>query len=137
MKKMIILFGFFVNINSYAFIDPKIGGTIYLDSGLEKNLTPQGVLVVIAKPAGSPPQSSAIAMTKIKNPRFPQAFVITEKNLLVPGTSLKGALRIVARYTATSDIQNFKGGIEGFDPKFPITDVGNNNLNIQLSTLLK
>lgn len=141
MKKMILLLTVFLSLKISAFIDPKIGGIVSLAKGLEKNLTPNGVLFVIAKRAGpdSSPgnHSPPIAVLKIKSPKFPQAFVITEKNLMIEGTSLKGPLHVIARFSASGDALDKKGAIEGFDPKFPSTDVGNKNLNIELKTLLK
>ena len=141
MKKMVLLLTVFVSLNVMAFIDPKVGGTVTLLKGLEKNLTPNGVLFVIAKQAG--PDSNPgdhtppVAVVKILKPKFPQAFVITEKNLLVAGSSLKGPLHVIARYSASGDALDKKRAIEGFDSKFPSTDVGNKNLNIELKNLFK
>jgi len=141
MKKIILALTIFGTLNSMAFIDPKVGGTIKLAGGLEKNLTPNGVLFVIAKKAGpdSNPadHSPPIAVVRIANPKFPQAFVITEKNIMMAGTSLKGPLHVLARYSPTGDALDKKGAIEGIDAKFPSTDVGNKNLNIELKNLLK
>lgn len=141
MKKMALLLTVFVSLNSFAFIDPKVGGTITLLKSLEKNLTPNGVLFVIAKKAGpdSNPgdRTPPIAVIKIEKPKFPQAFVITEKNIMMAGTSLKGPLFVIARYSPSGDALDKKGAIEGYDPKFLSTDVGNKNLNIELKTLSK
>lgn len=92
-----------------AFIDPKIGGTVTLAKGLEKNLTTQGVLYV----------------------------VITGKNVVIEGASLVGPLHVIARYSISGDALDKKRAIEGFDPKFPSTEIGNKNLNIELKTVLK
>ena len=141
MKKIFLFLTMFSALNAMAFIDPKVGGTVRLAAGFEKNLTPHGVLFVIAKQAGpdSNPgdHSPPIAVIKIENPKFPQAFVITEKNIMMAGTSLKGPLHVIARYSPSGDALDKKGAIEGFDPKFSSTDVGNKNLNIELKKLLK
>jgi hypothetical protein len=141
MKKMVLLLTVFASLNVFAFIDPKVGGTVTLGRGFEKNLTPHGVLFVIAKQAGpdSNPgdRSPPVAVIKIENPKFPQAFVITEQNIMMAGSSLKGPLHVIARYSPSGDALDKKGAIEGFDPKFPSTDVGNKNLNIELKNLLK
>lgn len=130
-----------LSLNAFAFIDPKVGGTVTLLNGLEKSLTPNGVLFVIAKQAGpdSNPgdRTPPIAVIKIEKPKFPQAFVITEKNIMIAGSSLKGPLHVIARYSPSGDALDKKGAIEGFDPKFPSSEVGNKNLNIELKTLLK
>lgn len=141
MKKIVLLLAALVSVNTFAFIDPKVGGTITLAKGLEKNLTPNGALFVIAKLAG--PDSNPgdhtppVAVIKIDKPKFPQAFVITEKNIMMAGASLKGPLHVIARYSVSGDALDKKGAIEGFDPKFPSTEVGNKNLNIELKTVLK
>lgn len=141
MKKSVFLLTIFLSLKSFAFIDPKVGGTVTLLKGLEKQLTPNGALYVIAKKAGpdSNPadRTPPIAVVKISNPKFPQAFVITEKNIMIAGTSLKGPLHVIARYSPSGDALDKKGAIEGFDPKFPSTDVGNKNLNIELKIVLK
>lgn len=138
---MVLLLVTLVSFSAMAFIDPKVGGTITLAKGLEKNLTPNGALFVIAKAAGpdSNPgdHSPPIAVVKIDNPKFPQAFVITEKNIMMAGSSLKGPLHIIARYSVSGDAMDKKGAIEGFDAKNPSVDVGNKNVNIVLKTVLK
>lgn len=141
MKKLFILLSLVLSINAMAFIDPKVGGTVTLAKGLEKNLTTQGVLYVFAKKAGpdSNPgdRTPPIAAIRIVNPKFPQAFVITGKNMIIEGTSLIGPLHVIARYSISGDALDKKGAIEGFDPKFPSTEIGNKNLNIELKTVLK
>ena len=56
---------------------------------------------------------------------------------MIAGTSLKGPLHIIARYSASGDALDKKGAMEGIDPKFPSADVGKKNLNIVLNTLIK
>lgn len=137
MKKLLVLLSLVLSVSALAFIDPKVGGTVTLAPGLEKKLTPKGVLFVIVKPAGPDTNPGSrippIAVLKIANPKFPQAFVVTEKNLMTAGTSMKGPLHVIARYTPSGDAFDKTGAIEGYDVKFPSTDVGNKNLNINLS----
>ena len=141
MKFIIFILVSLSSIKSFAFIDPKVGGTVTLKKGLEKNLTKKGVLFVFAKQAGpdSNPgdRTPPVAVIKIENPKFPQAFVITEKNIMVAGSPLKGPLHVIARYSASGDAMDKTGAIEGFDKKFPSTEVGNKNLNIELNTIIK
>ena len=124
-----------------AFIDPKVGGTVFLTQGLEKNLVPNGVLFIIAKKIQTSPNSHEekmpIAVLKVTNPRFPQAFVITEKHIIKPGASLRGPMHVIARYSPVGDALDQKGAIEGDDPRLPSTDVGNKDLNIELKNLIK
>lgn len=141
MKKLMALLFLTLSLNAFGFIDPKVGGTVHLGKGLEKNLTPNGVLYIFAKQAGpdSNPgdRTPPVAAIKIQNPKFPQAFVIAGKNVIAQGASLKGPLHVIARYSLSGDALDKKGAIEGFDPKFPSTEIGNKNLNIELKTVLK
>jgi hypothetical protein len=141
MNKIVLLLTAFFALNAFAFIDPKVGGTVTLKKGLEKNLTKNGVLFVIAKQAGpdSNPgdRTPPVAVLKIENPKFPQAFVITEKNIMVTGSPFKGPFHVIARYSASGDALDKTGAIEGFDKKFPSSEIGNKNLNIELNNLYK
>lgn len=141
MKKSLLVLSLMLSVNAWSFIDPKIGGTITLAKGLEKNLTANGILFVFARKAtpGSKPgdHSPPIAAIKIDHPKFPQAFSITGKNVMMEGASLEGQVHVIARYSLTGDALDKKGAIEGFDSKNKSVEVGNNNLNIVLKTILK
>lgn len=136
MKKLMTAFILMFSVSSFAFSDPKVGGLVTLAKGLEKNIVPGGVLYVFAKKAGpdSGPndRTPPIAAVKIENPKFPQAFVITPKNVMIQGTEFKGPVHVIARYAPTGDAMSRPGVIDGFDPKFPSTELGNKNLNIEL-----
>lgn len=127
--------------NAWAFTDPKVGGMVTLKKGLEKKLTKNGVLFIFAKQAGpdSGPndRTPPVAVIKVERPTFPQAFVITQKNVMIPGADFKGPLHVIARYSPSGDALNKTGAIEGLDPKFPSTELGNKNLNIELNVELK
>lgn len=132
----------FVLINpAFAFTDPKVGGMVTLKKSLETKLTKTGVLYIIAKQAGpdSGPndRTPPVAVVKVQKPIFPQAFVITQKNVMIPGAPFRGPLHVIARYSPTGDALNKVGAIEGIDPKFVSTDLGNKNLNIELNIELK
>ena len=124
-----------------AFTDPKIGGIVRLKAGLEKKLTKTGVLYIFAKQAGPDSgmndRTPPVAVLRVEHPTFPQAFVITQKNVMIPGSPFKGTFHVIARYSATGDAFGKVGAIEGIDPKFVTTDLGNNNLNIELNLELK
>lgn len=125
----------------HAYTDPKIGGIISIKKEFVKNITPQGVLYVIAKQAGpdSGPsdRTPPVAVIKIDRPTFPQAFVITQKNVMIPGREFTGAFHIIARYSPTGDALTKSGSIEGIDPKNLSVELGNKNLKIELNQLLK
>jgi hypothetical protein len=141
MKNILFIAISLFSLNALAFTDPKVGGTVMLKKGLEKHLVPTGVLYVIAKqatPDSNPGDRSVpIAVLKIDKPNFPQAFVISNKNIMSPGTPFKGPLHVIARYSPSGDALDKKGAIEGFDPKNPSTELGNKNINIELKILLK
>lgn len=131
----------FIATNANAYTDPKVGGLVTLKKGLEKKITKNGVLYVFAKQAGpdSGPndRTPPVAVIKIANPTFPQAFVITQKNVMIPGAEFKGPLHVIARYSPDGNALNKSGAVEGMDPKFPSADLGNKNLNIELNVELK
>ena len=143
MKSLFIaaLMTFLAASNVLAYTDPKVGGLVTLKKGLEKRLVKNGVLYVFAKQAGpdSGPndRTPPVAVLRIQNPTFPQAFVITQKNVMIPGAAFKGPLHVIARYSPNGDALNKSGAIEGSDAKFPSADLGNKNLNIELNVELK
>jgi hypothetical protein len=134
MKKLIILFYCLLAFEALAFSDPKVGGVVIVDSGFEKKLTPKGKLLVVAKKPGADHNEQPLAVIKINNPKFPQAFVITPKNVLVPGTPFTGPVIVTAIYFPSGDGMNIVGAFEGADPKNISTELGNNNLSIILNS---
>ena len=141
MKSAIVLFLSAMVFSAQAFIDPKVGGVVTINKALEKTLNPNGVLYIFAKQAG-PDSNPAdhtppVAVIKIDHPKFPQAFVLTPKNVMVQGTEFKGPFHVIARFSQSGDAIDKNGALEGFDPKFPSTDLGNKNLNIILKPLSK
>ncbi|MBC7428345.1 MAG: hypothetical protein H7336_07020 [Bacteriovorax sp.] len=132
---------FLTAANVMAFTDPKVGGMVRLKKGMEKKLVKGGALFIYAKQAGpdSGPndRTPPVAVIKIDNPTFPQAFVLTQKNVMIPGADFKGPFHVIARYSPVADAIAKSGSIQGFDPKFPSADLGNKNLNIELNTELK
>lgn len=131
----------FIATNANAYTDPKVGGLVTLKKGLESKITKNGVLYVFAKQAGpdSGPndRTPPVAVIRIQNPTFPQAFVITQKNVMIPGSEFKGPLHVIARFSPDGNALNKSGSIEGMDPKFPSADLGNKNLKIELNVEVK
>lgn len=142
-KAYAIFFSFFLLLTSsaFAFNDSKVGGIVTLARGLEKNLTTNGVLYIFAKKAGpdSGPndRTPPMAVVRVENPKFPQAFVIGPKNTMIAGSEFKGPVHVIARYSPNGDALSKKGAIEGMDPKYPSTELGNKNLSIELKILLQ
>lgn len=136
-----LMVSLFIATNASAYTDPKVGGLVTLKKGLESKITKNGVLYVFAKQAGpdSGPndRTPPVAVIKIANPTFPQAFVITQKNVMIPGSEFKGPLHVIARYSPDGNALNKSGAVEGMDPKFPSADLGNKNLKIELNVELK
>lgn len=136
-----IMLSFLIVSNANAYTDPKVGGLVTLKKGLESKMTKNGVLFVFAKQAGpdSGPndRTPPVAVIRIPNPTFPQAFVITQKNVMIAGSEFLGPLHVIARYCPSGDALNKSGAIEGLDSKFPSTDLGNKNLKIELNIELK
>lgn len=138
---IIMIFSLFIATKANAYTDPKVGGLVVLKKGLEAKITKNGVLYVFAKKAGpdSGPndRTPPVAVIRIANPTFPQAFVITQKNVMIPGAEFIGPFHVIARYTPSGDALNKSGAVEGLDPKFPSADLGNKNLKIELNVELK
>ena len=141
MKNILTFIVILYSFNCFSFTDPKVGGTVILPKYLEKSLKPQGVLFVFAKKAG--PDSGITdrrpptAVLKISSPKFPQAFVITPKNVMIPGTAFEGPFHVIARYAPNGDAMSSPDSLEGIDPKFPVSDLGNKNLQIVLQAKAK
>jgi hypothetical protein len=141
VKKLLIMIQLLLPVFAHAFTDPKVGGTVVLPKSLERSLRPQGVLFVFAKKAG--PDSGVTdrqpptAVIKINSPKFPQAFVITPKNVMIPGTPFEGPFHVIARYAPNGDAMSSPDSLEGIDPKFPVSELGNKNLQIILQSKSK
>ena len=131
----------FIATNANAYTDPKVGGLVTLKKGLEGKILKDGVLFIFAKQAGpdSGPndRTPPVAVIRIQNPTFPQAFVITQKNVMIPGSDFKGPLHVIARFNPSGDALNKSGAIVGIDPIFPSVELGNKKLNIELTIQLK
>jgi hypothetical protein len=101
----------FTNEKPKRFTDPKIGGTVKLSKEAEAKFKPGGVLFISARNpgAGGPP----VAVTRVNNPRFPQAFVLGPKNVMIAGVPFEGPFEIKAKYTLSGDALSKEGALEG------------------------
>lgn len=136
-KTIIALSCILASAKVFAFTDPKIGGMITISKEMESRLTKDGNLYVLVREIKPDfvmnEKTPPLAVFKIDRPKFPQAFVVTQKNVVIPGKPFKGPFSVIARYSPVGDGTFRNGSIEGFDKKFPAVDLGNKNLNIELN----
>lgn len=136
LKQFISMTILFWSAFSMAFTDPKVGGTVLVGEKL-KGKVPEakGVLFVYARKPGvqaGPP----LAVFRFENPRFPQAFVITAKNLIFKEQPFVGPVEVTALYVPSGDPLIKKGGFRGQDEKRKVVELGVKDLNLTLSEAL-
>lgn len=90
--KFIIFLLFTFNI--YAFTDQKVGGTIINQKYKDLKPTKKSLIVISV----FSDKKILLAMTKMNNPKFPQAFVVTPKNIIRPDLNLEGPVKVIAKY---------------------------------------
>ncbi|MBI4401713.1 MAG: hypothetical protein HY581_08790, partial [Nitrospirae bacterium] len=72
-----------------------IAGRVTIDATLASKVSPTDVLfVIVRRPQGAP---RPIAVKRIDGPRFPVTFEITNKDVMVEGSELRGMVDVVAR----------------------------------------
>lgn len=111
------------------FTDPKVGGTVKLSKEAEAKFKPGGVLFISARNpgAGGPP----VAVARVNNPRFPQAFVLGPKNVMIAGVPFEGPFEIKAKYSLSGDALSKEGVIEGDTGAKPV-DLSERSIEIIL-----
>jgi hypothetical protein len=111
----------------------EISGTVVLAPGIEKSLSPSGVLFVFAKNAGAASGNGAppVAVLRIPQPKFPLKFTMTSKDTMMPGGPFTGPFTIYARFSPSGDAID-KSGPEGTDKKHPSVKVGQQDVKIEL-----
>jgi hypothetical protein len=131
MKSIIALFLLITSLSAFSIQENKISGVVNLPNELKSRLNPNGVLFVFAKKnkmKGQPP----IAVTKIINPKFPQAFSITEQNIMITGATFENSMYIMARYSPTGNPMSSPDSLEGTDTHQETAKKGTSNLKIIL-----
>ncbi len=129
LKKMVLALGLLL-ITSWAHA-AAISGSVDIAAAAKSKLTDKGVLFVFARKAGDdgtkgmPP----VAVLRIANPKFPQAFTLTEGNVMMPGTPFEGSLNVSARYSPSGDALD-KSGPKGNDKKNKTVKIGFAKLKI-------
>lgn len=133
---MKFVFCLFLFLNSMAVMasSTDISGTATLSKEAEKLVTSKGVLFVIAKKAGAPAQGTPpLAVLRIPQPQFPQAFSIGSSHLMMGG-QFEGPMSITVRYSESGDAMD-KSGPEGSSSS-PVKP-GTQNLKIELKSKKK
>ena len=74
-----------------------ISGTIDVAPSLRAKAEGKPVLFLIARKGGGGPP---LAVVRVANPRFPQAFEISKRNVMIPGVPFEGMVTLSARLDA-------------------------------------
>jgi cytochrome c-type biogenesis protein CcmH len=118
--------------------DPKggdgvIAGQVLISPALADQVRPTDVLFVIVRRPGGTPRP--VAAKRIDNPKFPAAFEITNNDVMVQGSELRGMVDIVARLDRDGQAGPAQpGDIEGRYAKNP-TLPGGRDLEIILDSV--
>lgn len=124
--KYLFLIIFFLN-NAWAFVDPKIGGTIILQKDLIIKDSEKGNLIVEIYGHAD---NKLIAKESILYPKFPQAFVVTPKHLVNPQFELKDEVDIKVEYSVQLNGQSKI--LKNIVSKNQKIKIGNKNVIVEL-----
>ena len=72
-----------------------IAGHVTIDTQLASKVSPTDVLFVIVRRPGSAPRP--LAANRIDHPQFPVVFEITNKDMMIEGSELRGMVDVIAR----------------------------------------
>jgi cytochrome c-type biogenesis protein CcmH len=75
--------------------EPVIAGRVVISSELANQVRPTDVLFVIVKRPGGTPRP--VAAKRIEHPTFPASFEITNADVMVQGSELRGMVDVIAR----------------------------------------
>ena len=110
-----------------------IAGVVTIDPALASQVAPTDVLFVIVKRPSGPPRP--LAAVRIDHPKFPQPFEVTNADVMLQGSELKGVVAVIARLDKDGNAGPAQpGDIEGEYAKNP-TMVGAKNVDIVLNTV--
>ncbi len=103
-----------------------IAGTIDVAPALQAKARGKPVLFLIARKGGGGPP---LAVVRVANPRFPLAFEISKRNVMIPGVPFEGMVSLSARVDADGSAGPASGGdLEGRTAR-PVR-VGEQNVRI-------
>ena len=83
-------------------VEARIEGTVELEAGHAAETAAQGVLYIVARPAGArsgPP----LAVKRVVAPAFPVAFSLGPGDVMIQGTAFEGPLNLTARLDSDGD----------------------------------
>jgi cytochrome c-type biogenesis protein CcmH len=108
-----------------------IAGRVNIDPQLASRVSPSAVLfVIVRRPEGLP---RPIAVKRIDNPTFPVAFRITNDDVMVQGSELRGMVNVQARLDKDGQAGPPQpGDLEGQFEKNP-TLVGSTDVEITIN----
>jgi cytochrome c-type biogenesis protein CcmH len=108
-----------------------ISGVVTIDPALASKVSSTDVLFVMVKRPSGPPRP--LAAIRIEHPTFPVPFEVTNADVIVQGSELKGVVNIVARLDKDGSAGPAQpGDIEGDYAKNP-TMAGAKNVEIVLN----
>jgi cytochrome c-type biogenesis protein CcmH len=108
-----------------------IAGTVTIDPSLVSKMAPTDILFVIVRRPSGPPRP--IAALRIEHPKFPQPFEVTNADVMVQGSELRGMVAVIARLDKDGSAGPAQpGDIEGEFAKNP-TMVGAKDIEIVLN----
>ena len=110
-----------------------IAGTVTIDPALASKVAPTDVLFVIVRRPSGPPRP--LAALRIEHPKFPQHFEVTNADVMVQGSELRGVVAIIARLDKDGNAGPAQpGDIEGEFSKNP-TMAGAKDVEIVLNRI--
>lgn len=110
-----------------------IAGHVVISPGLADHVRPTDVLFVIVRRPGGTPRP--VAAKRIDSPQFPVPFEITNADVMVQGSELRGMVDVIARLDRDGQAGPAQpGDIEGRYAKNP-TLPGGRDLEIVLDTV--
>jgi cytochrome c-type biogenesis protein CcmH len=113
--------------------EPVIAGRVLIAQALADQVRPTDVLFVIVRRPGGTPRP--LAAKRIENPKFPVSFEITNADVMVQGSELRGMVDVIARLDRDGQAGPARpGDIEGRYAKNP-TLSGGRDLEIVLDNV--
>ncbi len=110
-----------------------ISGVVTLDPSLVSKVAPTDVLFVIIRRPSGPPRP--LAALRIEHPAFPVRFEVTNADVMIQGSELRGMVNVIARLDKDGSAGPAQpGDIEGEYTKNP-TMVGAKDVEIVLNTV--
>lgn len=108
-----------------------IAGTIFIDPKLENKIPEGAFLFLIARSEGAQ-RGIPLAVKKLKKIKFPYAFILGQKDVMLPGALFEGPLTIFARLDKDGDAAPAVGDIDGSS----FANAGDQQVEIMLNNLI-